>query len=157
MYTVKKIPLYHIGAFWQIAALLSACGDDMQQKYGLLHWKNSHFKSFLIAYYTALKNTVYAVFDANRAMVATFQTAFRDEALHFGKLAVNPHKAGIGIGGFCLSYMEDMAKKENLSALICEVYEKSEHAIAFYRKRGFETVGECQTRKYRELLLKKDL
>jgi ribosomal protein S18 acetylase RimI-like enzyme len=127
----------------------------MYAKDGLTHWKNSFFKTLLIVGYRALTHSVYAVFDDSKNMIATFQTALKNDALHFSKLAVSPRTAGKGIGSFCLNEMNRMAANCGKSFLRCEVYDKSRHAYDFYVKRGFTVTGEEKTKKYTELTLEK--
>ena len=126
----------------------------MYEKYGLTHWKNSGFKSFLITVYTAFKNDLYEVFDGNKT-VGTFQTRREGDALHFGKLATDPSVSGKGIGGYVIAEMERMAEAGGLRFLRCEVYDRSEHAYSFYKRRGFSECGEVETRKYKEKVLEK--
>lgn len=156
-YFTKKIVIYNIQALIQITQILKKCGDDMYFKYGLSHWKNSYFKTFLIVIYTAFKHSIDGVFDGSNNMIATFQTKCQTNSLHFSKLAVSPKTTGKGIGSYCLSQMECLAKKQGLQYLKCEVYDKSKHAYDFYIKRGFVEVGKVETLKYTELILEKRL
>lgn len=156
-FTVKRTSFFNIPAFFKIARILKDCGDDMHSKYGLNHWKNSYFKTLLIVYYTALRHRVYGVYQKDtKTMVATFQTRkVSEDKLGFSKLAVSPKVSGKGCGSACLSKIEELAKSEGFCTLTCEVYEKSEHAYEFYKKRGYVTVGSINTRKYCELILEK--
>lgn len=154
---IKKIKLCNLISLWGITKILKACGEDMYSKYGLKHWKNGYLKTLLIVILCATKNSVYAVFDSNGLMIATFQTKIRDDALHFSKLAVLPSSSSRGVGSYCIGEIESMARSFGLSKLKCEVYDKSLHAYAFYEKRGFVRVGELNTLKYSEFILEKRL
>ena len=156
-YKTKKIRLYDLPALFKIAGILKACGDDMYARYQLAHWKNSLIKTFLIVIYTALQREVYAVEDDGGVVIATFQIKRVENGLHFGKLAVSPTASGKGIGSFCLTFMEDEARRRGLTSLNCEVYDKSKYAYDFYINRGFEAVGEVSTLKYKEIVLKKEV
>ncbi len=156
-YSIKKIAIYNIPALIKVSRILKKCGDDMYSNYKLSHWKNSYFKTFLIVVYTALKHTVYGVLDETDNMIATFQTSRRGEGLHFSKLAVSPEVSGKGIGSYCLSKIEALAKEKGLTCLKCEVYDKSKHAYDFYIKRGFIESGRLETLKYTEIVLEKML
>ena len=56
-----------------------------------------------------------------------------------------------------MARIEEMAKTEGCSDVICEVYDKSERAKAFYEHKGYEIYGTTQTLKYTELKLKKEI
>ena len=75
----------------------------------------------------------------------------------FQKLATLPEFAGKGIGSFCLKEIERLAAEEGCLQVICEVYDKSEHAKAFYEHKGYVAYGVSDTLKYKELKLKKEL
>lgn len=89
--------------------------------------------------------------------VATFQTRKIGLSVLFQKLATLPDCSGKGVGTFCLSEIEKIAKNSSSNKIICEVYDKSENAISFYLKRGFKICGEKETLKYKELKMEKEL
>jgi len=89
--------------------------------------------------------------------VATFQTRKLNRSYLFQKLATLPEFAGGGVGSFCLNEIERLAKGENCVEIICEVYDKSEHAKKFYQHKGYLTYGETDTLKYKELTFRKEL
>ena len=156
-YTVVKANLLGLKDSLAVAEILCKCGRDMKEKYGLLHWDNSLLKTWLIIYYTAVKNRVFIVYDRDRSPVATFQVGVFDDYLHFGKLAVLPEFSGNGVGKFCVEHIGRIAKESGKNRICCEVYEKSEHALGFYKKLGFEVTRRVSTRKYTELALSKNL
>ena len=128
----------------------------MAEKYDLHHWDNSHLKNWVIVALCALKNDVYLVFNEKRP-VATFQIRKTEHSILFQKLATSPDFAGGGIGSFCLNEIEKLGKAKDCKEAICEVYDKSEHAVNFYENRGYVVYGTAETLKYRELKLKKEL
>ena len=128
----------------------------MAAKYGLQHWNNSHFKNWLIVALCALKNNVYLIYNG-KIPVATFQTRKLDEKFLFQKLATLPEFSGCGIGTFCLGEIERLAKQSGAKEIVCEVYDKSEHAIKFYERKGFSVCGTADTLKYTELKLRKEI
>ena len=123
--------------------------------YGLQHWNNSYLKTMLIVAICNIKNSIYLVCDELNKPVATFQTRIIDSSIEFQKLAVIPNFKGKGIGSFCLCKLEEMARIDNCNRLICEVYDKSEHAIQFYYRKGFSEYGVTETLKYREIKMEK--
>jgi len=53
------------------------------------------------------------------------------------ELAVHPNWNGRGVGSFVMQQLEHLAKVRGLSHLVLEVAENNEHALGWYRKRGF--------------------
>ncbi len=53
------------------------------------------------------------------------------------ELAVHPSWNGRGVGSFVMQQLEHLAKVRGLSHLVLEVAENNEHALSWYRKRGF--------------------
>ena len=155
-YALIKVGTLNFGSLRKAARILKDCGDDMYNKNGLAHWKNSYFKTLLITIYLSLRNKVWLITE-NSEGVATFQTRITGDSLHFSKLAVRPSFAGQGIGSVCLECMENIARENDVYKLTCEVYDKSEHARSFYEKRGFVENGSIQTLKYSEIKLEKRL
>ena len=128
----------------------------MAKQYGLHHWDNSHVKNWVIVALCSVKNRIYLVFDG-KTPVATFQTRKQNQSYLFQKLATSPDFAGKGVGTFCLGEIERLATEEGCKEVICEVYDKSEHAKAFYEHKGYLVYGETDTLKYKELKLRKEL
>jgi ribosomal protein S18 acetylase RimI-like enzyme len=57
--------------------------------------------------------------------------------LYVEELAVHPDWHGRGVGGFVLEQIEHLAKVRGLTHLVLEVAENNNHALQWYRKRGF--------------------
>lgn len=128
----------------------------MATKQDLHHWDNSHFKNWIIVILCALKNDIYLVYNNNKP-IATFQTRKLGQSYLFQKLATLPECAGTGIGSFCINEIERLGKEAGCKEVICEVYEKSVHAIEFYKHRGYVAYETVDTLKYKELKLRKEL
>lgn len=156
MYSICKLNIWNVGGLLKVSDILYKCGKDMATKYDLHHWDNPHFKNWIIVALCALRNNIYLVYD-NKTPVATFQTRKVNQSYLFLKLATSPDYAGRGVGTFCLNEIERIGKSEGYQEIICEVYDKSEHAIRFYERRGYFTYGTTDTLKYKELKLKKEL
>ena len=82
-------------------------------------------------------------------------TRQRGEDLHFEKLGTLPSESGKGIGSFCMNKIEEIAKSANCKKVVMEVYEPSQHAISFYKHKGYEVIGMTDTLKYKELIMEK--
>lgn len=50
-----------------------------------------------------------------------------------------------------------MAKADGCEEIICDVYDKSNHARLFYEHKGYVVCGEAGTLKYRTLKFRKEL
>ena len=57
--------------------------------------------------------------------------------LYVEELAVHPDWGGRGVGSFVLEQLQHLAKLRGLTHLVLEVAENNEHALMWYRKRGF--------------------
>jgi GNAT superfamily N-acetyltransferase len=156
MCKLQKIGLFNIVGQSKVNNILFECGKDMAQKYDLHHWDNSHLKNFIIVLLCELKNSVYLVVDENTA-VATFQTKIEGNVLKFEKLATLPSASGKGIGSYCMNSIENLAKDAGCTKVCMEVYSPSQHAIDFYKHRGYTACGETKTLKYSEIKMEKKL
>lgn len=138
MYQVCKLSKCNIAGLKKVSDILYECGKDMAKKYDLHHWDNSRLKNCIIVALCSLKNNVYLIY-SNKTPVATFQTRKRENLFLFQKLATAPAFSGGGIGSFCLTEIERLAKENGCTEVVCEVYDKSEHAKSFYEHRGYTT------------------
>jgi ribosomal protein S18 acetylase RimI-like enzyme len=57
--------------------------------------------------------------------------------LYVEELAVHPEWGGHGVGSFVLEQLQHLARVRGLTHLVLEVAENNEHALTWYRKRGF--------------------
>lgn len=155
---LRQVAIYDLRNLWKVSKVISLCGYDMYEKYGLSHWLNSTTKTFLIVLYTILKNRrkVYSVIQDNN-LIATYQASKVGNSFKFGKFAVLPKMSGKGVGNECIRIMTQQALRLDCTFLECEVFDKSSHALHFYLKRGFSINGKCNTLKYSEIKLIKQI
>ena len=151
---IIRVHLHQMKKAFTVAKILNRCGKDMSNKYGLHHWDNPMIKSCVIVFLCLLKNQIYLVLDAGTP-VATFQIKELNDALFFEKLAVVPNVSGKGYGSYCMKLIEKRAIKVGLKKVRMEVYDQSEHAIEFYKHKGYSQVGETGTLKYTDLVMEK--
>lgn len=156
MYSVRKLSRCNIAKLKTVSDILYECGKDMAKKYDLHHWNNSHIKNYVIVALCALKNDIYLVYN-EKTPVATFQTRKTKQSFLFQKLATAPAFSGAGIWSYCLTEIERLAKESGCTEVICEVYDKSEHAKNFYEHRGYTVYGATETLKYNELKMRKEI
>jgi ribosomal protein S18 acetylase RimI-like enzyme len=62
------------------------------------------------------------------------------EPLYVEELAVHPSWNGRGVGSFVMQQLEHLAKVRGMSHIVLEVAENNEHALQWYRKRGFRKI-----------------
>ena len=156
MYSVCKLKIWNIKKLLQVSDILYQCGKDMASRYNLHHWDNSRPKNWLIVLLCTMKNDIYLVLD-QKVPIATFQIRKIEKQLLFQKLAAVPDLSGKGVGSFCLNEIENIGREQDCSDIICEVYDQSSHAIAFYTHKGFSVYGTVETLKYNELKMIKKL
>lgn len=157
MYQVCKINKCNIMMLKKTSDILYECGKNMAKKYDLHHWDNSHIKNFAIIILCALKNDIYLVY-SDKEIAATFQTRkLTEQSFLFQKLATVPEAEGKGVGSYCLNEIERIAKENACTEVVCEVYDKSEHAEKFYEHRGYTVYGATETLKFRELKMRKEI
>lgn len=157
MYKTRKIKKYDVVSLYKVLIILRKCGKDMKVKYGLEHWHNSWIKDIAIMSLCALSNSVFLVEDLDKNPIATYQSRVYGEMFHLSKLATDPKFSGKGVGSFCIETAEENAKARNCNRLSFEVYEKSQHAINFYKNRGYKIVGNTDTLKYKEFVMEKEI
>ena len=78
-----------------------------------------------------MKNDVYLIYNGETP-AATFQTRKTGQTFLFQKLATAPVCSGKGIGSYCLTEIERLAKENGCREGVCEVSDKSERAKSFY-------------------------
>lgn len=156
MYRICKLSKCNFAGLKKVSDILYECGKDMAWKYDLHHWDNSHIKNHIIVALCAMKNDIYLVYN-EKTPVATFQTRKTGQSFLFQKLATVPSFSRGGVGSYCLTEIERLAKDNGCTEVICEVYDKSEHAKSFYEHRDYAIYGETETLKYKELKLRKEL
>ncbi|MBS1493456.1 MAG: GNAT family N-acetyltransferase [Bacteroidetes bacterium] len=59
------------------------------------------------------------------------------------RLAVNPEFQAKGIARLLMDFAEDLARKENYSAIRLDSYSQNKRALKFYENRGYQKRGEC--------------
>ena len=132
----------------QVYAILAAAGAYMVEVFDLHHWEEPYPKE-AIARDTETKQ-VYLAKEGD-AFAATFTLsdktirAFADNpdagAMYLSKFSVAPGIMKGGVGSACIRYLEQLCREQNKTKVRLDVYNKSEHAIKFYLKMGYETVA----------------
>ena len=137
--------------------ILNSCGLQMFKDYGLEHWLPAY--SLASIKKDCEDKFVFLVFDTERRRyVSTFQIHKSNiDSLYIRKVATHPDYYGCGIGGKNLKFIESFVQRMNFSAIELDVYDKSEQAIHFYLSNGFLVTGRKATRRFKVLLMRKEI
>ncbi|MBO5454665.1 MAG: GNAT family N-acetyltransferase [Clostridia bacterium] len=141
----------HIDAVYSI---LEICGKDMYEKKGLTHWLKPYPMEFIIR--DADEKYVYLA-EKEGKYVATFAITIFDDYIYIGKVGVLPECAKKGIGVECMKFADNFAIENNRFITKVDVYDKSEHAVKFFTKIGYEITGGKDTTNFHVYLMEKHL
>lgn len=134
--------------------IIKACGQDMYENQGLVHWKTPYSMENILRDCT--QQSVFVALMEDIA-VATFMLAPDERGVMLSKLAVSPRHSGAGIGSACLRFAEQWCKELNISNMHLSVYDQSKKAIDFYLHNGYTVYADAPTRYFRVLLMEKTL
>lgn len=143
-----------------VYSLLKACGEWMKETLGLGHWTPPYSESRILAdihknrvFLATIDGVAVGTFSVSSNRPATWAEAPEADALYLGKLAVLPQRTGGGIGGRCFGEAVRLAREAGRARLRLDVYDQSQHAIAFFSGMGCKTVGKARTRRFTVLLM----
>lgn len=151
----------------EVYEIIRLSGQDMFFNQGLLHWKKPYPIEFIRN--DCVEKHVFLAKDlGSNTYVHTFQLDFMTQisngerkdqvkAVSINKFATLPSFSGKGIGKKSFNHIEKTCLKQGISKIVLEVYDKSEHAIQFYKKRGFRVIGERPTRNFTVLEMEKHI
>lgn len=138
-----------------VAHVLKRCGENMLKTEGLPHWLPPYPLPNLRR--DCAEHEVFLLTESG-AGIHTFQLRYPrpgEAALH--KFATLPEWAGQGIGRQSLDWMERHIRKQGITRLCLEVYERSERALTFYLHTGFLITGTRRTGRFQVFCLQKEL
>lgn len=140
----------------EIYKILLRCGFHML-KQGMLHWIKPYSKNAIM--HDCDTKLVVLVKDPEANMyTSTFQMYVNEENnLYVRKIATNPKVEGKGIGRKNMQFMEEYAKEHGCPKICLDVYKKSSRAVSFYKKFGFNIIGERKARFFNEFIMEKFL
>lgn len=148
----------------KVYEIIKASGEYMFKEQGLLHWKNPYPLEAIQK--NCEEREVFIVKDNDTdTYVHTFQLEFNNEFINenkvpvaiINKFATIPEVAGKGIGKLSMDYIEDYCRNNGIFKINLDVYDKSDHAVQFYKKRGFIITGSKTTRYFTVYLMEKTL
>jgi len=152
----------------EIYNIIKICGDDMSDTQDLHHWKNPYQTDAIKKHCAAREVFVVKDLELDK-YVHTFQLEFSEfpeskmddpaqvkkYIAEINKFATIPEVAGRGVGKASMEYIEDYCRSRNVFKIILDVYDKNEHAIKFYQKRGFTIIGSKPTRRFSVYMMEK--
>ena len=137
-----------------IYRILFRCGIKMAKQF-LFHWIPPYSKRAICK----ACDSKYVVIVKDKGLnefTSTFQMRKQeDNSLYVGKIATDPKFEGRGIGKANMLFMEQFAKEKGCSSIKLDVYVKSKHAVKFYERNGFQTIGTKRSIRYKELIMEK--
>ena len=132
----------------QVYSILAAAGAYMVEAFDLHHWETPYGKDRIAkdtetkqVYLAKSGDTFVATFTLSDKTSRAFQDKPEANAMYLSKFSVAPGVMKGGIGSACIRYLEQLSKEQGKSKVRLDVYEKSDHAIKFYYKMGYEEVG----------------
>ncbi len=128
-------------------SILAAAGAYMVEKFGLMHWATPYSRERITedvenkqVYVVKSENDFVATFTLSDQTSHVFEDNPDEGAMYLSKFAVHPCIMQSGVGSACINYMETLCRMCNKTKLRFDVYIKSEHAIKFYKKMGYQEV-----------------
>jgi ribosomal protein S18 acetylase RimI-like enzyme len=156
----------------EIYEIIKGSGEYMFKQHGLVHWRTPYPREAIKKNCEEREVFLAKDIDTNK-YVHTFQLEFIGDKTKthinknnnksewniatINKFATLPKAAGKGIGKMSMVYIEEYCQKKGISNISLDVYEKSEHAIEFYKNRGFIVTGSKPTRHFTVWLMEKQL
>ncbi|MDQ3823692.1 MAG: GNAT family N-acetyltransferase [Actinomycetota bacterium] len=136
-----------------VHALLTECGLDLRDRFGLSHWVPAYPLHLLRE--AAGRGEVYEVGPAGGPLVATFSIG-REPPPYYGgvawapegepgvyvaRVAVRPSAQQAGLGSRCMRWIEGEARARGARSVRLDAYARHPEALRFYRRLGYADRG----------------
>lgn len=137
--------------------ILKINGEYLYETQGLTHWIPAYPKESIKE--DILQKEVFVVFNKKtNEIINTFQLEVIDNNyIELSKFATLPTYQGKGVGGKALDFIEEYSLKSNINTLILDVYDKSHNSMKFYEQHGFSIIDVKKTRRFKVLVMEKNL
>ena len=136
-----------------VHALLTECGLDLRDRFGLSHWVPAYPLHLLRE--AAERGEVYELGPEGGPLVATFTVGgepppyYRgvawspegEPAVYVARVAVRPSAQGAGIGRSCMAWIETEARARGARSVRLDAYARHSAARRFYRRLGYADRG----------------
>lgn len=133
-------------------SILVECGNAMWNQYQLSHW----YPFMELDTFSNLmrEKIIYGVYE-NETAVATFNTSPQardyyypdlwsdagEKALYVGQLGILPSHQSKGIGKWCMTKIEDIARQQDFKVIRFDALNKHPWLKSFYEKLGYRFCG----------------
>lgn len=141
---------------YEIYKILKECGEHMFNNHGLIHWKTP-YPIESIKKNCDEREVFLAKEIESDNYVHTFQLELERSIAVINKFATTPKVSGKGIGKKSMKFIEEYCLKKNIEKIRLDVYDKSEHAIRFYKNRGFVIVDSKSTKHFNVYIMEKGI
>jgi GNAT superfamily N-acetyltransferase len=136
-----------------VHALLTECGLDLRDRFGLSHWLPAYPLPLLRG--AVGQGNVHEVVANEGSLVATFTVSPEappyygdvpwspegEPAVYVSRLAVRPAEQGRGLGRWCMAWIEDDARRDGFAAVRLDAYAGHARLLRFYRSLGYDERG----------------
>ena len=150
--TVVRVWDKDVAYMQEIVRIHKECGEKMFLEDGLLHWADALTLSYVKE--MCLKREAYVVLKNGKCVafftmgIGSSYFAPDENALFIGKIATTPEMWRKGIGSYCMRWIKTEARKRNKTLLRTTVYTKSDKAVDFLIKQGFEKIYQRSTKHF---------
>ncbi|BCB40348.1 hypothetical protein BCJMU51_5264 [Bacillus cereus] len=163
----ERVLVHEDNKILEVYNIIKRSGEYMFRKQGLTHWKNPYPIEAIKK--NCEEREVFLIKDLDKHVyVHTFQLEYSSHSsnpqideekikITINKFATIPEAEGKGIGKKSINYIEEYCRNKGISKISLDVYEKSDHAVQFYKKRGFVFTGSRSTRYFKVYLMEKCL
>lgn len=146
------VRLAHADESAALESIIRACGRDMEARWSLRHWAGPY--PFDLVRQDARAGRLYAV-ERDGRVIGTFSvnlvpddyidlTMYREPeapAAYLHRLAVLPVHQGGGVGSWCVTQVERIAREHGARYLRLETYAPNVAATRLYLRLGYEHRG----------------
>ncbi|GAB3042093.1 GNAT family N-acetyltransferase [Virgibacillus ainsalahensis] len=146
----------------EVYEIIKLSGEYMFKEQGLVHWRSPYPVEAIKK--NCQERKVFLAKDIETNIyVHTFQLECISSSLNeshvaiINKFATLPEFEGRGIGKLSTDYIEEYCRDKNVKKISLDVFDKSEHAIRFYNRRGFDITGTKQTKHFTVYIMEKDI
>lgn len=144
----------------EIYKIIKLSGENMFKTQNLTHWKTPYPKDSIKL--DCENREVFLIKDIElNIYVHTFQLEFttveNEKIAYINKFATLPNASGKGIGKKSIKFIEEYCRDKEVYKIVLDVYDKSDHAIQFYKNRGFSITSSKPTKHFSVYIMEKIL
>ncbi len=154
-FSILSIHRYDADQVYALHEIIAECGEDMKQRYGLVHWSPPYPIETMRRH--ACELNVYGVHQRNghgEQVIGTFTVgqhgwnydnrlwaSAQHRPLYMGKMAIRPAYQQQGLGKWCVGKVEEFARAWNCQAVRFDAVAQHTRLIQFYQHLGYHVRG----------------